>query len=182
MKTAVILFENLEEIEAFTQIDLLRRAGIQVDTYGYKNKKLTGSHKIVFESDFVFKKSSDIHPEDYHALILPGGKGVYDLVDEKPVLEVIQNFKFSEKIIFAICAAPLLLDKADVLDSKSYTCYPGTDLKMKNKLKEKSKTVKNGNIITAEGIGSAIEGALLLIEMLLGKNKKEEIAKQIVYY
>jgi len=182
MKLALILANRFEEVEGVVLIDLLRRAGIQVDTYGVGAKNISGGQRIKIEADFIFTKFSDLQVDDYDGLVLPGGPGTGELAENTEVLKLIKDFAAKNKIIYAICAAPLLLDRAGVLNDRKFTCYPGVEAEIRSGRKQNQPTVRDGNYFTAEGIGSAIEGALVLISSLLSMQAAQNLAKKIVYH
>lgn len=181
MKYCLILGNRFEEIEAITIVDLLRRAGIIVETYGVGSKLIHGGQKIGIEADKIFNKESDIDINAYSGLLLPGGPGTRELAQNTEIIRLVQQFDLKKKLIFAICAAPLILDRAGILRNKNYTCYPGTEKEIPNAKKQSQTVVRDGNIITAEGIGCAIEGGLFLVETILSKNEAVLLSEKVVY-
>lgn len=182
MKYCLLLGTRFEEIEAITIIDLLRRAGIALDVFGVGGKTISGAHQIKVEADMIFLNERDLDISSYSGLLLPGGPGVRELASNQGVLKVIEKFHNEGKLVFAICAAPLLLSKAGILKNKKYTCYPGTEKNIPSAHKMNLPVVKDGNIITAEGIGSAIEAGLSLVETIIGIKEANQLANEIVYH
>lgn len=66
----------------------------------------------------------EIRPEDYDALVLPGGRAPEYLRLNARVLEIVRHFATADKPIAAICHAAQLLAAAGALDGKSCSCYP----------------------------------------------------------
>ena len=67
----VFLADGFEEIEALAPVDLLRRAGLTVQTVGVTGKVVTGSHGIAVTADIL---PADLNlNDDLQAVILPGG-------------------------------------------------------------------------------------------------------------
>jgi len=176
MKVLVPLADGFEEIETATIVDVLRRAGIDVTLAGLVSSIVQGAHGIKILAD---KKLSDIDPENFDAIVLPGGNpGYINLSNSSTVIKIIKDFDQKKKIIGAICGAPLVLVKAGVLNNKAATCYPGLE---KNLPKPREgKVVVDNNIITSKSPGTAIEFALKLVEILLGKKKVEKIREELV--
>jgi protease I len=66
----------------------------------------------------------DVRPENYHALVLPGGRAPEYLRLNPRVLEIVRHFASAKKPIAAICHAAQILAAADVLKDKTCSCYP----------------------------------------------------------
>lgn len=180
VKTAIFLADGYEEIEALAVVDVFRRAGIEMDMVSISEELLTnGSHKIQVMADKLLK---DIAFEEYDVLILPGGlRGMQNLENCESLMQQIDAFYEQDKYVAAICASPSILGRRGILTGKQATAYPGFEDELKGATVVDAGAVRNGNVITARSMGSAIEFALLLVETLLGKEKAEEIAEQIVY-
>lgn len=178
MKIAALLANGFEEIEAITTIDVLRRAGFHVDTIALQDLQVTGSHGITVVADRSFEDQ-----EVYDVLFLPGGQpGVAHLSEDPRVIQMIQTYMHQNKIIAAICAAPLALQKAGILNDKNITSYPmkeaATQFKEANYLEDN--VVVDGNLITSRGVGTALDFAFALVEHL-GKSS-ENLRKSMVYH
>jgi 4-methyl-5(b-hydroxyethyl)-thiazole monophosphate biosynthesis len=178
-KVLVYLAPGFEEIEAVTIIDLLRRAEINVTVAGLGDGPITGSHDISVLSDVSIE---DINPDNFDYLVLPGGQpGTNNLKNNQKVLEAIQQFQQEKKLIGAICAAPTVLHKAGVLDNKKVTSYPSEESVFSTSRYENSPVVKDENIITSRGVGTAIDFALELIGEIKGEDVKKDTAAKILH-
>ena len=174
----VILAEGNEEVEAMTQVDLLRRADILVTVAGLSGTEVKGSHDIVVTADIALEQFSG----DFDAVILPGGMpGTVYLYKSGTVLSIVREAYNKGLLCAAICAAPLVLNTAGILKGKKFTCYPGIEEKIDYGTFCEDKVVCDGNIITSRGVGTAIPFALAIVEYLLGKEKSDELAAQIVF-
>lgn len=180
-KVCVLLAEGFEEIEALTVVDLLRRARIYVDTAAVADEYMVrGSHGIAVQTEDLF---SEVDFEDFDMLVLPGGlPGTTNLGDHSGVRKVIRDFAEKDKYIAAICAAPTLLGSLGLLKGKRVTCYPSMEKQISGAVLTGAPVMSDGNIITGQGVGAAIEFALNLIAVLMGDEKAQEIAEAIVYH
>lgn len=168
MTVAVILAPGFEEIEALTPVDVLRRAGIAVETLGF-SEEVTGSHAITVTADKVFE--GDLTP--YEMIILPGGlPGADHLRDNDSLIKAIQEANEQGKYLTAICAAPKVLGKAGLLEDKRYTCYPGVEDEIGCGHPVKDLVVQDGRIITGRGAGVSLAFSYHLVEVLGGDAKK----------
>ena len=179
-KVLVFLVNGFEEIEAMAPIDLLRRAGIIVDTVSInEDNQVTSSRKITVLTD---KTIDEINFENYEMIVIPGGPGTENYMKSEKLLEKLKEFSINRKL-GAICAAPTILSALGILEGKQAICFPACepDLVKDGAIIVNQDVVKDNNIITSRGAGTAIDFSLALIEELLGKNKSHEIRKEILY-
>lgn len=172
-----ILANGFEEIEAVSFIDLLRRAKIKVTILGLDSKEVCGSHDITIHSDELlenFTGSAD-------AVILPGGPGTSGLIESDRVIRTVIDYFNKGLLCAAICAAPTVLGKAGILKTKKATCFPGFESKLDCALFSESEVVRDGNVITSRGAGTAIPFGLELINYLCGPETSGKIGSAIIY-
>lgn len=172
----VILAEGFEEVEAITPIDLIRRSGAKVTVAGLSGLTVHGAHGIGVVCDKVLNECN----EEYDALILPGGgEGSMNLASSFAVLELA--IKISEKgVVAAICASPaVVLGKTGLLDGKRVTGFPGSEFE--GLVLENEKVITDGNLITAQAAGSAIDFSLAIISKIFDAETAQKIRKQIYY-
>ncbi|NLJ90640.1 MAG: DJ-1/PfpI family protein [Clostridiales bacterium] len=179
-KVCVFLADGFEEVEGLTVVDLLRRADIETIMVSImKTNKITGAHNIVVEADDLFE---NMDFSNFDGLILPGGMpGTKHLGNHKALVELLKNFNNDNKLVAAICAAPSVLGVNDILRDKKATCYPGFEDKLEGATFVDSPVVKDDNVITSRGVGTAIDFALEIIKTLKDEKVADEIAKSIIY-
>jgi len=121
-------------------------------------------------------------PVQFDGVILPGGlPGTTNLAESDIVKSIVQDSYNRGLLTGAICAAPLVLDIAGVLDGKKYTCYPGIENKIKKGQFIEESVVQDGNLITSRGVGTAIPFALKIIEYLVDDIQSQSIASSILF-
>ncbi|MDD5676091.1 MAG: DJ-1/PfpI family protein, partial [Chitinivibrionales bacterium] len=81
----------------------------------------------------------------------------------------------------AICAAPTVLGKAGILQRKRACCYPGNEDLCTGAIIEKKAVVRDGNIITSRGAGTAIAFALEIITYLKDAATAQDVGAKIIY-
>ena len=179
-KLGIFMADGSEEIEGLTVVDLVRRAGIEIEMISVSGEKsVTGSHKIAFQTD-VSKADADF--ASYDGIVLPGGMpGTTHLMEDDTVNRVIKEFATSGKLVAAICAAPSVLGNAGLLEGKKATCYPGVESKLTGADFVTDPVAKDGNIITSRGLGTAIEFAAEIVAYLLDENVAKSLKESIVY-
>ncbi len=181
----VPIAEGCEELEAITIIDLLRRAGINVTTAsldkGSKVQPVTASRGVVIIPDTTL---DNIINKSFDMIVLPGGLPGADHLDNDPrIHELLKKMASEDKYTAAICAAPKVLAHAQLLEGKSATSYPGFIDKMNLATTQVStdNVVHDGKVVTSRGPGTAMDFALKLIELLIGKDKRDEVAAGLLF-
>lgn len=175
-KALIPLADGVEEMEAVILIDVLRRAGWHVVCVSLKPNELavTASRGVRIVADAVW---TDIVTMDFDVLVLPGGAGgtKYLLNDER-VVQSVREFESSGRIVAAICAAPLVLQKAGILKNRTATCHPAVMQELESKLTVDSPVVIDNRVITSRSAGTAFAMALSLIEYVDGSQTSQKVA------
>lgn len=181
MKILVLLAEGFEEIEALTVVDYLRRLDINVNTVSMtENEKVVGAHDIGVITDVLFQNIEDL--ESYDGLVLPGGlPGATNLRDDKRVIDLVQDFNNREKLVAAICAGPIVLEKAGIIAGKDITSYPGFEDQLSSGNYKEDKVVVDGNIITGRGPALAMDFTIEIAKYLLDEQSAEDLKEDILY-
>lgn len=166
--------DGFEEIEAFTTIDVLRRAGLNVEIVSVTPDEIViGAHDISVLCDVNFENCDFF---DADLLFLPGGMpGAATLDKHVGLRKLVLDFAEKNKPIAAICAAPMVLGKLGLLKGRKVTCYPSFEQYLEGAECVDELVVKDGNIITSMGPGGVMEFALALVEVLAGKEKVKEL-------
>lgn len=181
MKTAILfLAQGFEEIEAVATTDVLRRAGVKVVTVAIGDDlDVVGAHDIAVQADAFL---AEVSLCDADALILPGGwPGAKNLSECKPLTDAIIKQHEEGGWIAAICAAPFVLGINGILKGREATCYPGFEKDLHGATFVEKGVVMSGNVITARGPAFSIDFGLTIAEVLVGKEKAEEVAKGMLH-
>ena len=176
----IFLADGFEEVEALVPVDLLRRAGVAVETVSISNTNLvTGRSGISVMAD---KLIGEIMFDEAELLVLPGGMpGTKNLGACKALTDQIAAFAGNkDKKIAAICAAPTVFGQLGVLEGKKACCYPGLEEKLLGAEASCDRVVVDGNIITSRGAGTAMDFALTLIAQLVDEETAEKVRQSIV--
>jgi len=175
MKSAVVLLApGFEEIEAVTVIDVLRRADVKVTVAGLEEGPVTGSHEITVTADTGLGR---VRPDTFDMVVLPGGlPGSYNLRDDPRVIAFLRQMAQSGKHTCAICAAPVVLKAAGLLEGKAATSHPAMRGEMGGLDYREDRVVTDGRVVTSRGPGTALEFSLELVRILAGPDKARELA------
>lgn len=165
MRCAIFLAKGFEDCEGMITIDMLRRAGIPIDSVSITDDLIVEtSHGVRLFADKTWK---EIDPSGYDVLILPGGKvGTMNLDGFEPLKNALKAHFESGKLTCAICAAPSVLGHLGILNGKHYTSFPAFASDSYGGIYETELAVEDGNVITGRGMGATIEFARLIIRRL----------------
>lgn len=181
MKNVYVLFaDGFEEIEAFTCVDVLRRAGVNaVMVAASSGEIVNGAHDISVLCD---KNIDSCDFFDADMILLPGGMpGATNLAENEAVQHALTTVQQNGKYIAAICAAPMVLGQMGLLKGKKATCYPGFEKYLDGCEYTGASVQEDGNIITGKGPGVSLEFAYTVARVLIGKDKVHEVRESMMY-
>jgi 4-methyl-5(b-hydroxyethyl)-thiazole monophosphate biosynthesis len=174
----IILANGFEEIEAITPIDILRRSGAKVTVAGLDNLTIVASHNLTVTCDALLSDCK----ATYDCVVIPGGSvGSKNLASSFLVLE--KCIKTAEKgLVASICAATaVVLGKTGLLENHTVTGYPGTEKECPGLVFSPKRVVSDGNLVTAQGAGVAMEFSLAIVEKLFSKATAGKLANQVLF-
>lgn len=179
-KTVLVpLAEGFEEIEAVVIIDVLRRAGVEVRVAGLARGPVTGSHGIQVATDCTL---DEVDAAGLAMIVLPGGMpGAANLEKDQRVLALVRALESTGRTVAAICAAPRVLAAAGVLRGRSATAYPSVRAQLAGaEVVDRPRVVRSGPIVTSQGVGTALEFALELVDELAGSSVARELRAKLL--
>ena len=173
--------DGFEEIEAFTAIDTLRRAGLNVEIVSVTPDEIVvGAHDVSVLCDINFENCDFF---DAELLLLPGGMpGAATLDKHEGLRKLILDFAAKGKPIAAICAAPMVLGKLGLLKGKKATCYPGFEQYFGENT-EYTATLfqEDGNVITGEGPAATLPYAYKILSYFVSKETVAALQDGMMY-
>lgn len=174
MRVLIPLANGVEELEAVTIIDVLRRGRVDVTSAALGDSlTVKGSHGITLLADALW---SSLDSDAFDVLVLPGGgKGTETLAADERILEAVRTFNDNQKIVAAICAAPTVLATAGILHSHRATCYPDCAPQLGESYDD-APVIADDTIITSQGPGTAMLFALVLVKHLVGEDVAQHVA------
>lgn len=177
-RVLVPLAEGVEEMEAVIVIDVFRRAGWMVDVAGLKKGIVEASRGVKLMPDRMWEQ---VDPAGYEVIALPGGNlGTIHLMEDERVLDALREHHRRGKLIAAVCAAPLVLQKAGILTGRRVTCHPLAAAQLTDALRVDERVVIDDNLVTSQGPGTTFAFALAVIALREGRAKAEELARGMV--
>ena len=171
--------EGTEEIEFVTIIDLLRRSSLDAVSVSITGKtKVTGAHGIIIETDTTFEEANY---DDCDMIVLPGGMpGTLHMAEHSGLTDMIKSFNEKGRSLAAICAAPMVFAGCGILSGKKAVIYPGMEEYLGEAEVSDKRVQTDGNIITSQGPGTAMEFALEIIRTVKGSAASDEIKKELL--
>ena len=179
-KVYIFIADGFEEIEGLTVVDILRRAGVDIQMVSIMGtRQITGSHGIRLETDLVFE---DADLKNAVAYVIPGGMpGTGYLGAHKGLCALLCEAKKKGTLIGAICAAPSVLGDLGLLQGEKAACYPGFEDRLTGAQVLHEEVVESGQVITSRGMGTAIPFALALTARLKGEQAAAQLGAAIIY-
>ena len=172
-RVLVPLAEGFEELEAVTIIDILRRAGVDVVVASLGESPVAGAHGIRIAADTPLGALAE---QEFDMVAMPGGMpGAEHLKKDVRIAELIKRLRGQGKPVAAICAAPMVLAAAGVLEGRRATSYPGFLKDAKGTTVVNEAVVSDGGIITSRGPGTALDFALALVAELAGDAARNDV-------
>jgi protease I len=148
MKALIISADNFEDSELLYPYYRMKEEGVEVDIASVRKGTIKGKHGYEVEAN---RDLTEIMPEDYDLLVLPGGKAPERIRKEKEALEIARHFFRKNKPVSAICHGPQTLISASLLKDRHVTCYRSVaqEIKDAGALYEDREVVVDGNLVTS---------------------------------
>jgi protein deglycase len=177
-KTVLVpIAPGIEEIEAVTIVDVLRRAGAEVVVASVADLQVVASRGVKLTAD---KRIADCARQSFDLIALPGGMpGAEHLRDCDDLALLLHQQHKAGRLYAALCASPaVVLHYHGLLEGRQATCHPAFAEKLTGSTRAsiESRVVVDQNCVTSRGPGTAMEFALKLVELLFGSAKANEIA------
>ncbi len=183
MKQVVVpLAHGFEEIETVTVVDILRRAGISVTLAGVEADApptaIEGRTGIKVVPD---RSIREVRASEFDMIVLPGGlKGTQTLQNDPHVARLLLSMEEDKRYIAAICAAPTVLAANRMIAGRRLTSHPSVKDQLAGAVYDEGRVVVDGRLVTSRGPGTAMEFAMALVEILVGRQKVEEVNQGVL--
>lgn len=133
-KVAILTEEGFEQVELTSPKAALKAAGAQVDVISPKSGKIKAWDKTNWGIEIdVDRQLSDVSPDEYDALVLPGGVLNPDKLRQNvEAVAFVASFLEEGKPVAAICHGPQMLIETDMVRGRRLTSYPSLQTDLKN--------------------------------------------------
>lgn len=175
MKYLMLMGDAFEDVEAIATLDVLKRGGEEVVLASMMKRLdiMTKCGNVLSVSTLI----KDVNLGDFDALIIPGGPGSFKILAfMEEVDEIIKYFVDHDKLVCAICAAPMLIGRRGYLDGKNFTCHPGFENEVKGGIYHREcGVVQDGKFITAKSMYYSIDFGLKIFAYFHGDDASEKL-------
>ncbi|MCP4603904.1 MAG: DJ-1/PfpI family protein [Proteobacteria bacterium] len=174
-RVLVLISQGFEEIEALTVVDILRRADAEVVLANVGDESpVEGRSSISVVPDTTLDMALATKPFDM--IVLPGGlPNAYILRDDERVIGAIKKQAARGGRVAAICASPVGLDRAGVLEGRDFTSHPVVREELPKVGYCEDRVVVADTVMTSRAPGTAMEFAFAIVMELFGPKKVEEV-------
>ncbi len=178
-QAAVLLADGVEEMEAVIVLDVLRRGRIDARGMALDSRlEIKGSRGVRILADLPWDEA---WLAGSALLVVPGGMGGMEtLRADSRVLEHLRRAVREERLVAAVCAGPLVLAAAGVLQGRRATCYPGLEAQLRPAEHRSTSVVRDGNLITSQGPGTAMGFAVELVRAVAGDAIAHDVAQGLL--
>lgn len=177
-KTVLVpIADGCEELEAVTIIDVLVRADARVTTASVSSAlQVTASRGVKLVADCII---NDCCNQTFDLIALPGGlPGAEHLRDCGVLIEMLNTQMQAGRLYAAICASPaVVLAPHGLLEGKRATCYPTCADQLPDASDADKRVVVDGNCITSQGPGTAMDFALELVRRLFDEQTMQQVGE-----
>jgi putative intracellular protease/amidase len=178
---AIVLFDGVQIIDYSGPWEVFGQAGFKVFTVADKSEPLTTRFDQKVIADYTFDNGPDAD-----ILLLPGGRGTLKAADNPRAIKWIQDKAKNARYVMSVCTGAFLLARTGLLDGLTATTYHDaigslSQAAPKTTVVYNQRYVDNGKVITTGGLSSGIDGALHLVEKILGKGQAQSEALVLEY-
>ena len=154
---------NFRDEELFEPLHLFSESGYQVTTASTATGPIRGSEGGWARADILVAQA---RARDYDAVVFVGGGGALDLHADKAAHRLAREAYEADRVVAAICVAPVILARAGLLRDRPATCFPTEAEKLKALGAEYTDdlVVVSGRIVTGNGPAAAAEFARAVID------------------
>ncbi|HEX7153518.1 MAG TPA: type 1 glutamine amidotransferase domain-containing protein [Thermoanaerobaculia bacterium] len=154
-RVAVLAADGFEKVELTVPCKALKKAGAEVEVVSLRHGRIRGVnvHEPAGKVG-VDRTLDEVSPEEYDALLIPGGLINPDLLRQSAkAREFVRAFDEAKKPIASICHGPWVLISAERLQGRTLTSWPGIrdDVVNAGATWLDEEVVRDGNLVTSRG-------------------------------
>lgn len=186
MKFVFHAFENVEDLDLFGPWEVIGVAAklggiLEPSIVSATGGTITSAKGLRFETDWSFETCPQ--PD---IILVPGGQGVNPLLDDRPTLDWIAKVAPGCSWVTSVCSGSLVLAAAGPAQGKRITTHHGRiqqakDQGLAGEVLSGYRYVRDGNLLTSEGVSAGIDMALWLVGELFGPDFARKVQHQMQY-
>ncbi|WOH04740.1 hypothetical protein DCAR_0624152 [Daucus carota subsp. sativus] len=169
-----------QEIELVIIVDILRRANVDVVIASVgRSKKILASRGTKIVADKLIKDAAE---SIYDLIILPGGIGGAERLQKSKLLKkLLKEQDSAGRIYGAMCSSTAILHGQGLLKEKQATTHLSPTSNPNEKAIDASEVIIDGKLITSNGLATAIDFALAIVDKLFGHERARSVAEGLVF-
>lgn len=172
----VIVADGAEEIETMAVADVLVRAGHNVTMAAGEKLQVTGSRGLPMAASVTLRSLAE---RAFDLVYIPGGIRQAEFCRDNSLVQerIAAQLSRSDAWLAIICAAPIALLPQGLARGRRLTSHPAKQKEMAAQATWTGQRIeRDGNLITSQGPGTAIELGLYLVRLLGSQEQADEIA------
>lgn len=161
----ILAAKDFNEDEFLVVKSILEKEGLKVFIASDAHSLCVGNRGMKVRPDVSF---FNMRENNFGAIVLIGGNGIKKYWNNPQLHKLIFDFDKTNKVVAAICSAPVILSRSGLLDGKEATCFKGSQQDLENdnvEYVDKPAHFRK-NIITAQDVSAAQEFASIIVERL----------------
>lgn len=180
MKISCLLFDRMTTLDAIGPTTILSRLpGAEISFVGLKKGEIRSVQSrlgMMADYDLASAPQSDI-------IIVPGGPGVRDLLNNQEVLNWLRSGYRSAKWMVSVCTGSLLLGAAGLLQGRKATTHWTAFQELRNfgAKPVSERIVLDGRLVMGAGVSAGIDMALTLVSIIAGEEAARAIQLKVEY-
>ena len=166
----VVAFKDFKDEEYFVTKEVLEKAGYLIETTSSQKGMALGTEG---NEAVIILLPHEVNPQNYEGIVFIGGSGMGKELDNQEFQKLAQEFIKNDKIVAAICVAPALLAKSQILKGVKATVWSSAldksfiqILKANGAIYTDKPVVQDGKIITANGPDAASQFGETIVNQL----------------
>ena len=181
MNVTVVLFHGFETLDVFGPVEMLGASGeFQIAFYSQEGGIVKSHQGVPVETQPLDNVSA---PE---ALLVPGGMGVYDMLENASFIERLAELAKQAKYVLSVCNGAFLYAKAGVLDGRRATTYKARmdraeELFPAVNWEHSARWTVDGNLYVSSGVSAGTDMALGFIADVCGRDVADKTARYAEY-
>lgn len=182
-KIAIILANEMDDVELFVPLSIWRKAKISVDLISVEKKNsvmMTSGVKVGCTSIF-----ETVNMTQYHAIYIPGGIGVNRLNKENWPIKIgngaiklaktLESFRIEpNKYLFVTSGSARILNELNLIGNARIAGYT-KDFDLDEEIDEE--ILVNNNLVSVTGYWALTDFAIEIVGILMGNKIKDQISK-----
>jgi Transcriptional regulator containing an amidase domain and an AraC-type DNA-binding HTH domain len=178
----VMLFADFETLDVFGPVQMWgHMPNCRISFVSADGRPARSSQGVTVEVDHSFQTTPS-----FNVLMVPGGTGTRNLIDDAPTIQFLRACDRSTDWTTSVCTGAALLARAGLLTGRAATTNKRAfewvrSLDEHVNWQGSARWVRDGKFLTSSGVSAGTDMALALVELLRGRKVAEGVARTAEY-